>query len=72
MFNPFHFWTKNSEWDLLAPAREIVKDIKRMKEIKEQEKNRKTCHNYNCPCNKFSDCYTKECPGNFTQKKNKE
>ena len=66
-FNPFHFWTKNYEWDLLAPAREIIGDIKKMKKIKEREKNKKTCHNYNCPNNKFSICYSAKCPDGFSQ-----
>lgn len=39
MKNPLHFWTKNYEIDLLAPFKEIAKDIKRLK--KDIDKNRK-------------------------------
>lgn len=35
----FHFWTKNYEIDLLAPIKEIVRDVKRLK--KDIDKNRK-------------------------------
>lgn len=38
-FNPFHFWTKDYEIDLLAPFVEIIKDIKRMRKIKKKHKN---------------------------------
>lgn len=39
MKNLLHFWTKNYEIDLLAPIKEIVRDIKRLK--KDIDKNRK-------------------------------
>lgn len=33
MKNLLHFWTKNYEIDLLAPFKEIAKDLKRLKKI---------------------------------------
>lgn len=39
MKNLLHFWTKKYEIDLLAPIKEIVRDVKRLK--KDIDKNRK-------------------------------
>ena len=39
MRNPFHFWTKNYEIDLLAPFIQIIKDIRRLNKIRKERKN---------------------------------
>lgn len=65
-FNPFHFWTKDYEIDLLAPFREIVNDIKRMRKIK-QNKNKVNIGVKQCAtCEKNIKC--NECAYPFNNK----